>query len=1131
MNTTRLKLLYLFVIAALVLGGLPVTRTAQTALAAPEAYLRIEGDPIDVEVENDGQMGVWFQGTSEYYGIHDKGSMLFIDGVGYDFGQGAAKPCTTPNQFTPVSHTQIDPWTIETVYNAGASARVTQRTEYVNGRGYYKITWRVLNTSGATLNNVKVLHGGDTTFQGDDAGRTNWDPTMRMVYIFNQGISGIMGLYGDPTTPVDHYFGGYYGCDGGNWAHMVSGSLPDTVDSDYLDAGYSVEWDRASLAPGAEWVVIGYEQFTEAGLVQVYAPVGQTGYPNQTLHYTFIVQNLQQTADTFDLEAGSSNGWTVGLPGGSTITLGSFETGEVQVDLTAGPTCPIVDTLALTVTSQSDPNVTNSAAVYTTIECAPGGAGIVIDPPPLEKTLPPDATDVITFTICNTGTAPLTYQFVEIPGGPARTLAAPAFPETVSITETFMNDTAPGWLILGDAYLTSGNVDPSGQGWLRLTEATNNRAGTAIYNTAFASTEGISVTFQYATYGGDGADGFTFYLIDGATVSPTVGAPGGSLGYSWRIEPPAGPGVTNGYVGIGFDEYGNFSNVGYGDCNPSCPGPSPDRVAIRGSGSLNTGFNFLINASAPIETGSRANAHTVNIEIVDQMITVRMDSGSGFVTYIDHYDLRTAPGQITPTPYTFKMGFSASTGGSTNYHEIRSLQVVGVKAGSTTDLVAAPNPANVGQTITFTATVTGDGGTPTGLVTFLEGDTVLGTGTLAGGVATFSTAALAAGTHIITARYEGDDNFGISLDDVTVEVLETTDIPWLSEEPISGTVLPGECQVVTLTFDSTGLTPGVYTGTLRIVSNDPDTPVINLPVTLIVQQPGAPALAIDKVAIDLNGGPLYTGDVIEYRVVVENVTTTVQTGVVITDAIPAHTTYVPGSAHVTQGSVSGPDPLVAEVGELAPGAYAVLTFRVTVDADAAGQMVGNTAHAASAEQPDPITVGPVYPEPDPGPVRQGPQALGIEKIAIDLNGYPLYTGDVIEYRIAVENLLDRAQDNVVITDALPDYTTYVPGSASVTQGTIVSTDPVVAEVGTLAAGAQVVLVFRVTVDEDAVGQTIVNQAQATSDDQQPPAVTPPIQPYPDPLYDFPEEPGGGRVFPTMYHWYLMLLYKGWPPSR
>jgi len=107
----------------------------------------------------------------------------------------------------------------------------------------------------------------------------------------------------------------------------------------------------------------------------------------------------------------------------------------------------------------------------------------------------------------------------------------------------------------------------------------------------------------------------------------------------------------------------------------------------------------------------------------------------------------------------------------------------------------------------------------------------------------------------------------------------------------------------------------------------------------------------------------------------------------------------------------------------------------------------------------------------------------------------------------------------------------VPGSASVTQGTIVSTDPVVANVGTLPAGAQVVLTFMVEVDDDAAGQTITNQAQATSDDQQPPAVTPPIQPYPDPLYDFPEEPGGGRVFPTMYHWYLMLLYKGWPPSR
>jgi len=59
-------------------------------------------------------------------------------------------------------------------------------------------------------------------------------------------------------------------------------------------------------------------------------------------------------------------------------------------------------------------------------------------------------------------------------------------------------------------------------------------------------------------------------------------------------------------------------------------------------------------------------------------------------------------------------------------------------------------------------------------------------------------------------------------------------IPWLSENPTSGTVLPGESTDVTVTFDSTGLAPGSYFGELIIESNDPDEQQVVVPVTLNV---------------------------------------------------------------------------------------------------------------------------------------------------------------------------------------------------------------------------------------------------------------------------------------------------------
>ena len=61
---------------------------------------------------------------------------------------------------------------------------------------------------------------------------------------------------------------------------------------------------------------------------------------------------------------------------------------------------------------------------------------------------------------------------------------------------------------------------------------------------------------------------------------------------------------------------------------------------------------------------------------------------------------------------------------------------------------------------------------PTGVVTFLDGSTVLGTKTLVGsGVASFSTASLSVGSHAITASYAGDANSAASVSTVLMETV------------------------------------------------------------------------------------------------------------------------------------------------------------------------------------------------------------------------------------------------------------------------------------------------------------------------------------------------------------------------
>jgi len=101
---------------------------------------------------------------------------------------------------------------------------------------------------------------------------------------------------------------------------------------------------------------------------------------------------------------------------------------------------------------------------------------------------------------------------------------------------------------------------------------------------------------------------------------------------------------------------------------------------------------------------------------------------------------------------------------STNYKTSTSaaLSQVVNKASTTTVVTSSLNPSTVGKSVTFTATVAAvspGAGRPTGTVTFKDGSTTLGTGTLnVSGVATFSTGALSVASHSITAVYGGDTN-------------------------------------------------------------------------------------------------------------------------------------------------------------------------------------------------------------------------------------------------------------------------------------------------------------------------------------------------------------------------------------
>jgi hypothetical protein len=143
---------------------------------------------------------------------------------------------------------------------------------------------------------------------------------------------------------------------------------------------------------------------------------------------------------------------------------------------------------------------------------------------------------------------------------------------TFPLTVPFTGDLPTGWVSGGSATMTSGAGDPVNNGWLRLTTSATSQAGYAYYNTPIPTDRGLVITFDYGAWGGTGADGLTFFLFDGATKTFNVGASGGSLGYAQKT---GISGLSGGYLGLGLDEFGNYSNPNEGRIGG--PGRSPGR--------------------------------------------------------------------------------------------------------------------------------------------------------------------------------------------------------------------------------------------------------------------------------------------------------------------------------------------------------------------------------------------------------------------------------------------------------------------------------------------------------------------------------------------------------------------------
>jgi large repetitive protein len=276
--------------------------------------------------------------------------------------------------------------------------------------------------------------------------------------------------------------------------------------------------------------------------------------------------------------------------------------------------------------------------------------------------------------------------------------------------------------------------DSSGSGSLRLTSNAGSQVGAVFYSASLPTSQGLDITFDTYQFNGSGADGIAFTLAAANPANPLppsfVGPSGANLGYA------AGGtnGTPDGYLGVGLDAYGGYegdssSGSGCTTLSPLNGGAYAESVTTRGPGNGSVGYcmlastatiyhnpgagsgagnvgvtggsnNALDNRSA---TARSATTVEVPVEVAINPSGTATSTSSGLSvpanswivafsplygavqatqtgllpTTLTNAALATFPAswinQTTKIPYQLTFGWTASTGGANETHEINNV--------------------------------------------------------------------------------------------------------------------------------------------------------------------------------------------------------------------------------------------------------------------------------------------------------------------------------------------------------------------------------------------------------------------------------------------------------------------------
>ena len=482
---------------------------------------------------------------------------------------------------------------------------------------------------------------------------------------------------------------------------------------------------------------------------------------------------------------------TITSPVGSyaiNATVSGPSAGNYVVTVVPGTLTVTQATLVVTVGNASRPYGTANPAFTSTVTGALNG-------------------DTFTNTYSTTATisSPVgNYPINDVVGGPAASnYAIHVTPGTLTITQATMALNVAA----NNATRAYGATNPAFTS--TITGALNGDTFTITYSTTATATSPVGSYPIVPTVSGSAAGNYTVTTTNGTlTVTPavlTVTANNATRGYG--AANPVFTGTTTGLVN-GDTVTTTFTSTAVTN---SPVGTYPIVPSVSGAALS----NYTVNAvNGTLTITQNQSSLVINVNSASRSYGAANPAFSGTVTGVIPGDdvVVTYVTAATPTSPAGNYAIGANVSGTSAGNYIATIHpgtLAVTPAATATTIATSGSPATFGTNVTFTATVTTASGVVSGTVNFLDGTTVLGTGTLnSSGVATFSTTTLTVGSHSITAAFQTNTNFTASSATLAQVLTAPTGSFTISASPATQYIKGAGATVYQVTLTSVGAFAG-----------------------------------------------------------------------------------------------------------------------------------------------------------------------------------------------------------------------------------------------------------------------------------------------------------------------------------